>query len=129
MLETRLTRAALVTVVALALGACATTPPGNVVPIADARSLAGKWVGTLSRGGRIMGGATMDIADTGTDKGTIESVVDGQVFTATFRVKDGKAATEASDGRLGTMTLYDRGGKQVLSTYTAPGVWGEYTRP
>ena len=128
MIETRLARAVLVTVVALTLSSCAATPPGKLLPIVDAKSVAGKWAGTIrTEMGRLLDGF-MTITETGMDKGAIENFVNGQLFTATFRIKDGKGETEAADGRLGTMTLYERGGKQVLSTYTEPGLWGELTR-
>ena len=129
MSKTRLIAAMLVSVVALALGACAATPPGKLVPITDAKAVAGKWQGTVRD---MLGRLTptfITLTETGKDTGTTEVIANANLSTGTFRIKDGQGETETSDGRLGTMTLYDRNGQQVLSTYTTPGFWGEFTRP
>ena len=123
-----LARTVVVTVLALTLGACAATPPGNVVPITGVKTIAGSWVGTVMTQMNRQLFSKMTITETGTDKGTIEGFVAGDFFTATLSIKAGMGETEAADGRLGTMTLYLRDGKQVLSTYTTGGLRGEYNR-
>ena len=128
MRDTRLIAAMLVSAAVLGLGACAVTPPGKLLPISDATAVAGKWQGTVRDIRGRLTDTFLTLTDTGKDTGTSESFVEGSVFTGTFRIKDGKGETETADGRLGTMTLYERAGKPLLSTYTTPGLWGEFTR-
>jgi hypothetical protein len=103
-----------------------------VVPITDAKAIAGKWTGRV----RTVQGALVDVTlvvkDTSKDAGTTEGFLTSgggqQVIPGKFRIMDGKIETETADGRKGTFTLYEREGKQVLTTYTEPGNRGEYSR-
>src|SRR5262249_40516731 len=106
--------------VALALGcASASSPPGTVVPVADVRSVSGRWTGTMidehNMGAPlevfIGPGATyrMRFADV-TAFGTVTLAPDGKLaFTMT-----GGTGLLGPLSAASTAALYDRGGKRVL---------------
>lgn len=91
-------------VLASVLAGCATLPPARAV--ADVKSLAGEWVGTLT--GRFWASSLAMVIN---EDGTYVMVRSGGRPTAGSR---GKLVFRGDDGRTGTLSLHEGDGRRVL---------------
>lgn len=111
---------------ALALAACATLPP--VKPIADLRSIAGKWEGTVT----LFQGTfpyTLTIREDGSWEGTSPTLAPGR-FEGSVRVSGGKALwISRTTGAMGTYILHEGEGGRVLRLEVEGGTGTATLRP
>lgn len=95
-------------VLASVLAGCATLPPARAV--ADVKSLAGEWVGTLT--GRFWASSLAMVIN---EDGTYVMVRSGGRPTAgTLSVSRGRLVFGGDDGRTGTLSLHEGDGRRVL---------------
>lgn len=101
--------------VATLLAGCATLPPAK--PVADLRSVAGKWEGTVTAGfGTVP--YTLTIKEDGSWEAVAPAIPPGR-FEGRMSVKDGKIRfISHTTGRTGTYTLHEGEGKRVLAGAT-----------
>jgi hypothetical protein len=112
---------ALVLFVTTVLG-CATATPPTIVPIQDAKGIAGKWEGTVQ-----VGRGASDITIVFKEDGTYKVLGARTVTGGTFEVGDGKARFKNNLGHTGTFTLYeDKGGPVLRSERDDGSASGEF---
>lgn len=105
--------------IALALGACASSPPEPTaipVPITDFKMVAGRWQGSVSglAGPRNEGDSVqVTIGEDGTYDFGIYRTIGVFGGKGQFTLQDGKLMAQGERGRV-TYELYERGGRRYL---------------
>jgi hypothetical protein len=97
--------------VVVILSGSATAQPA--IPIADAKALAGKWVGTATSP-RVNSPYELTVHEDGTWNSVVPNIPPGK-FTGTLQVTKGKATAHSDTSKITyDVTLSEREGKQAL---------------
>ena len=100
---------------AFLLVGCAAAPPPPGVPIARAKDIAGKWVGTVTA---IPSGATSPSTSIINDNGTWSTSAFNRRFQGAFTVTKGQAHWKSyTTGATGVWILRKVNGQEILDSY------------